>query len=315
MPQGIVTGATPGQMIYVRVSSYGTTNSGNFGICVVDMSSSNTNPIAANDVFSTTQNTAVVCSVLANDSDAESAIDNSSLSIITPSTNGTAVVNANGTITFTPNAGFTGVTTFVYEICDNGTPALCSTGTVTITVGAAANVNPTANNDVSSTSMNTAITINVLSNDFDTDGTLNSSTLDIAIQSNNGTAIVNSNGTITFTPANGFTGVTTFVYEICDNGSPALCATATVTITVSVVGIDEQTISTRIYPNPVKTILNLESTKEMASYKILTLDGKMVAENNNNDGKIDVQFYSAGIYLLELKAIDGTISRTQFVKE
>ncbi len=315
MPQGIVTGATPGQMIYVRVSSYGTTNSGNFGICVVDMSSSNTNPIAANDAFSTTQNTAVVCSVLANDSDAESAIDNSSLSIVTPSTNGTTVVNANGTITFTPNAGFTGVTTFVYEICDNGSPALCATGTVTITVGAAANVNPTAANDVSSTAMNTALTINVLSNDFDTDGTLNSSTLDIAIQSNNGTAIVNSNGTITFTPTTGFTGVTTFVYEICDNGSPALCATATVTITVSVVGIEEQSISTRIYPNPVKTILNIESTKEIVSYKILTLDGKLVTENTNVDGKIDVHFYSAGIYLLELKTLDGTIVRTQFVKE
>jgi hypothetical protein len=225
------------------------------------------------------------------------------------------VVNANGTITFTPNNGFTGVTTLVYEVCDNGTPSLCATANVTITISPAANVNPTAANDVTSTAVNTATTINVLSNDFDTDGTLNSSTLDIAIQSNNGTAIVNSNGTITFTPNAGFTGVTTFVYEICDNGSPALCATATVTITVSVIGIEEQTISTRIYPNPVKTILNIESTKEITSYKIITLDGKLVAENTNADGKIDVQFYSAGIYLLELKALDGTVSRTQFVKE
>jgi hypothetical protein len=126
---------------------------------------------------------------------------------------------------------------------------------------------------------------------------------------------VNSNGTITFTPNAGFTGVTTFVYEICDNGSPALCATATVTITVSVVGIEEQTISARIYPNPVKSILTIESSKEIASYKILTLDGKLLTENTKNDGKIEVQFYSAGIYLLELKALDGTISRTQFVKE
>jgi hypothetical protein len=315
MPQGVVTGATPGQMIYVRVSSYGTTNSGNFGICIVDMSETNTNPLAVNDAFSATMNTPTTLSVLANDSDAENGIVTSSVSIITPSPNGTAVVNANGTITFTPNNGFTGVTTLVYEVCDNGTPSLCATATVTITISPAANVNPTAANDVTSTAVNTATTINVLSNDFDTDGTLNSSTLDIAIQSNNGTAIVNSNGTITFTPNAGFTGVTTFVYEICDNGSPALCATATVTITVSVIGIEEQTISTRIYPNPVKTILNIESTKEITSYKIITLDGKLVAENTNADGKIDVQFYSAGIYLLELKALDGTVSRTQFVKE
>lgn len=36
MPQGMVTGATPGAIIYIRVSSFGTINSGNFGICVVD---------------------------------------------------------------------------------------------------------------------------------------------------------------------------------------------------------------------------------------------------------------------------------------
>ncbi|MCE3295575.1 MAG: hypothetical protein K0R65_1289 [Crocinitomicaceae bacterium] len=36
MPSGMVTGATPGSTYYIRVSSFGTTASGNFGICVVD---------------------------------------------------------------------------------------------------------------------------------------------------------------------------------------------------------------------------------------------------------------------------------------
>lgn len=36
MPQGMVTGAVPDTTYYIRVSSYGTTASGNFGICVVD---------------------------------------------------------------------------------------------------------------------------------------------------------------------------------------------------------------------------------------------------------------------------------------
>lgn len=36
MPQGVVTGATPGTVYYIRVSSYGNNASGNFGICVVE---------------------------------------------------------------------------------------------------------------------------------------------------------------------------------------------------------------------------------------------------------------------------------------
>ncbi len=36
MPSGMVTGATPGSTYYIRVSSFGTTATGNFGICVVD---------------------------------------------------------------------------------------------------------------------------------------------------------------------------------------------------------------------------------------------------------------------------------------
>ncbi|WBV61981.1 T9SS type B sorting domain-containing protein [Chryseobacterium camelliae] len=43
----------------------------------------------------------------------------STVKIITPPTNGTAVVNANGTITYTPNAGFSGSDVIVYKFCGN----------------------------------------------------------------------------------------------------------------------------------------------------------------------------------------------------
>ncbi|KIC64528.1 T9SS type B sorting domain-containing protein [Chryseobacterium taiwanense] len=39
--------------------------------------------------------------------------------IITPPTHGTAVVNANGTISYTPNTGFVGSDVFVYKFCGN----------------------------------------------------------------------------------------------------------------------------------------------------------------------------------------------------
>jgi len=46
----------------------------------------------------------------------------------------------------------------------------------------------------------------------------------------NGAVALNADGTYTYTPNASFFGTDT--YEICDNGTPVECATATVTITV-----------------------------------------------------------------------------------
>ncbi len=56
--------------------------------------------------------------------------------------NGDVSVNDNGTpddpsddiIIYTPDSGFTGTDTFTYTICDNASPANCSTATVTVTI-------------------------------------------------------------------------------------------------------------------------------------------------------------------------------------
>ena len=72
----------------------------------------------------------------------------------------------------------------------------------------------------------------VLANDFDTNGeTL--STPSIVTNSPDGTVVLNSDGSFTFTPNVGFTGTsTTFSYQVSDNGFDPLSATATVTITL-----------------------------------------------------------------------------------
>ncbi|MEN9221164.1 MAG: Ig-like domain-containing protein, partial [Thermostichus sp. BF3_bins_97] len=63
-------------------------------------------------------------------------LDPTSVSIITPPTNGTVTVDpVTGAITYTPNPGFTGTDTFVYQVCDTSDPPLCDTATVTVTVG------------------------------------------------------------------------------------------------------------------------------------------------------------------------------------
>ncbi|MEY3458065.1 MAG: hypothetical protein RL215_1222, partial [Planctomycetota bacterium] len=129
---------TPGQNwsgignVTVTVSDGRATASTTFAVTVTPV---NDSPTAAADTASTRPETAVTIPVLGNDSDID--IDGSlavgSIVIVEPSTSGTAAPNANGTVTFTPNPGFTGTTTFSYSVQDDQ-GAVSNTATVTVSV-------------------------------------------------------------------------------------------------------------------------------------------------------------------------------------
>ncbi|MFV0417325.1 MAG: Ig-like domain-containing protein [Dysgonomonas sp.] len=48
--------------------------------------------------------------------------------------NGTLILNTNGTFSYVANDGFRGTDSFIYEVCDNGTPQACDRATVYIVV-------------------------------------------------------------------------------------------------------------------------------------------------------------------------------------
>lgn len=193
----------------------------------------NANTVTANnDTATTEEGTPVIINVVANDFDLEG--DNFSVTTNTNPSNGTVVNNGDGTFTYTPNPGFTGVDTFTYTICDDGTPQACDTATVTITVLDDNGTNNTyANDDAYNGSMNTPITGNVTDNDFDPEG--HTQIVTNYTQPAHGTVTVNPDGTFTYTPNTGYTGPDQFVYTICDNGTPQACDTATVYLTVNCV--------------------------------------------------------------------------------
>ena len=83
-------------------------------------------PIAADDKVETARNIPVTIDVLANDTP-----NGATPTVVTAPLNGTAVVNPDGTIEYTPNTGFKGVDTLVYELCNAGG---CATATVSIEV-------------------------------------------------------------------------------------------------------------------------------------------------------------------------------------
>jgi hypothetical protein len=187
-------------------------------------------PVAVNDTASTNEDTPVTVTVLTNDSDPEG----DPLTVTAASAaNGTVVINADGTITYTPTANFNGTDTITYTISDGhgGT----STATVTVSV-AAVNDAPVAVNDTTSTNEDTSVTVAVLTNDTDVDG--DPLTVTVASAAN-GTVAINADGTITYTPAANFNGTDTISYTISDGHG----GTSTATVTVSVAAVTEAPVA------------------------------------------------------------------------
>ena len=91
----------------------------------------NNAPVAVDDAATTDTSTLVSVSIQLNDSDCNG--DSLTATISMGPSNGTAVVNGTS-IDYTPNAGFSGADSFVYVICDDGTPIMCDTATVIVTV-------------------------------------------------------------------------------------------------------------------------------------------------------------------------------------
>ena len=189
---------------------------------------------AVNDINNTYANTSISGSVATNDFDTEGHTQTYTPIDTTDANGNHLVLNSDGTYTFTPGTDFTGTLVYTYTVCDNGTPQACDTATLTIEVlplPEPGENTVTANNDTATTESGQAVNINVVANDFDMEG--DALTVTSNTQPANGTLVNNGDGTFTYTPNTGFTGVDTFTYTICDNVTPTpACDTATVSITV-----------------------------------------------------------------------------------
>ena len=187
---------------------------------------------AVDNTATTPPATPVAINVLGNDTTSAGTLGAPVIDTPPAASMGTAVVNPDGTITFTPAAGFSGVATFSYRVCNDATPTpACDTAKVNVTVAPPGSV--TATPDSASTPSGTPVSINVRANDSTTAGNLVAPVIENPPAANMGTATVNPDGTITFTPAPGFTGVATFTYRVCNDANPSVCSTAQVDVNVT----------------------------------------------------------------------------------
>ena len=194
---------------------------GGFATATVTIQVNNVSPTAVADSGVTNINTPITLNILANDTDPNG--DPLTVVSSTQPPNGTVVINPDGTATYTPDPGFSGIDTFAYTVEDpdgNSDSAL-----VSITVD---DNRPSAADDVATTPFNTPITIAVLGNDTDPNG----DPLDVVSisQPGNGTAVLNADDTVTYTPANGFSGVDTFTYTIDDGNGNTDNAAVTISV-------------------------------------------------------------------------------------
>ena len=144
--------------------------------------------------------------------------------IVDDAINGTLTLAADGSFLYAPDPDFNGTDVFTYQASD-GTER-SNLATVTITV-APQNDEPVAENDGHTTTQDVSLGVSrddgVLSNDGDVDGDPLVANLiaDVA----NGTLVLNSDGSFTYTPDSGFSGTDSFTYQANDGTEDSNIAT------------------------------------------------------------------------------------------
>ncbi len=202
---------------------------------------------AKNDVNTTQKDLPVSGNVLSNDTDPEG--DNQIVNttpVINPS-NGSLILNSDGSYTYSPNQGFVGTDIFRYHVCDDAPISVCDMADVYIEVFENNNHNnnpPIGVSDFNQTTKNKTAFGNVLVNDSDPDFDNIFATETPVFNASNGSLILQSNGNYQYSPNLNFIGRDTFYYRLCDDGNPSLCDT-----TIAVIEVIDRNISNTTFAN------------------------------------------------------------------
>ena len=165
--------------------------------------------------------------LLAGSSDA----DNDALSVLNlTSSSGTVIDNGDGTWTFTPAPDDDGAVTFAYLVSD-GQVTAAQTATLDLMP---VNDAPVGNPDSAMTGRDTPLTLaaaTLLGNDGDVDSPLAALVIGAVQDGIGGTVTLNPDGSVTFTPAAGFSGTATFFYRPGDGSDLGALTQVSVTVT------------------------------------------------------------------------------------
>jgi hypothetical protein len=187
---------------------------------------SNSPPIASYQAVTVNENGSLTGQVSATDADG----DPLTYSMVAGPANGILAFQPDGSFTYTPNPNTSGPDSFTFQAFD-GT-AYSNVATVSIVVYPVNLQPPVANNDAYATPQNTSLSVpapGVLGNDTDPLGKPLTAVL-VGGGPLHGTVTLNSDGSFTYTPAQGFYGIDTFSYEAFDGQLDSKIATVFVTV-------------------------------------------------------------------------------------
>ncbi len=209
----------PDSFVYTVTDKDGQTA---MGTVAVTVTRSGGLPMASPDSATVAEDGVATTMVLGNDSGLEDTPI--VVTVTSRPAHGTTLPNPDGTITYVPDPDYAGPDSYSYTVTDKDGQS--STATVTVTV-TPVNDAPRPGADLVSTAPGVAVTVPVLANDVDVEA--DPLTVTAVGTPANGTAVINPDGTVTYTPAAGFTGVDTFTYTVSDG---RLSTTTTVRVTV-----------------------------------------------------------------------------------
>lgn len=203
---------------------------GDSDIAVVTITVEGTNvpPVANDDEVITNEDTPVVISVLANDTDAND--DDLNVASATDGANGTVSLNGDGTVTYTPDADFNGVDSFTYTVSDgNGG---FDTATVDVVINPV-NDAPTAGDTTVLLESGDSVQIDLAALGADIDGTVDPATVAVDDTGTLGAVSAASGGVVTYTAPTSGTGPLTDTFEFTlDDNDGATSNAGTVSVNV-----------------------------------------------------------------------------------
>ncbi|WP_273992349.1 tandem-95 repeat protein, partial [Vibrio parahaemolyticus] len=222
--------------------------------------------------------------------------------------NGTVSINPDGSVTYTPNDNYHGTDSFTYIVTSGG---VSESTTVSVDV-TPVNDAPVAKDDIATTQEDTAVTIDVLSNDTDVDGDKLSIQSATVPEAQGKVEIVD--GKLVFTPAENFNGQAEITYTVTDG---QLTDEAKVTVTVNPVN-DAPTIKVDAVESITEDAVSIDTV--VATLTVRDTDTSedqltVFLENNSNGYFVlvgnEVKLTQAGVDAVnndELNLKDLTIS-------
>ena len=218
--------AAQGVTLYFDLLGFGATGSRVVvdDVRIITDGAANTAPVATDDEVVVDEDGSVSLDARSNDSDVDG--DALTVQIVDGPQHGTLALNADGTLTYTPEANFFGSDALTYRVFDG--QAASSLATVAIDVAPVNDPPSAANLDVAAVE-DTPIAIDLAASISDIDNAASALAFEVLTAPTHGTLSTNPDRMLTYTPEANYFGGDTFSYRASDGALTSNAATVSIT--------------------------------------------------------------------------------------